>query len=97
MWKESAPGRCGLDNSATPGRCCCIPRESIAAVNEVFTPGDEEIRDARALVATVEAQVSAGRGVGTHRGRMVDAAHLKSARALLQWAESIKSAQGVKE
>ncbi len=69
----------------------------IAAVNEVFTPGDEEIRDARALVATVEAQLSAGRGVGTHRGRMVDAAHLKSARALLQWAESIKSAQGVKE
>jgi len=61
----------------------------IAAVNEVFTPSAEEIQDAKNLVATMEAQLSAGRGIATHRGRMVDAAHLKSARALLQWAESI--------
>ena len=69
----------------------------IAAVNEVFTPSDEEIREALNLVTTIEANLSTGRGVGTYRGRMVDAAHLKSARALLQWAESIKSAKGVKE
>ncbi len=63
----------------------------IAAVNEVFTPSAEELQDARDLVAAVEARFSAGRGVTTHRGRMVDAAHLKTARAMLQWAESIRS------
>jgi citrate lyase subunit beta/citryl-CoA lyase len=62
----------------------------IAAVNEVFTPSNEEIQDARDLIAAVEAKFSAGSGVATHRGRMVDAAHLKTARAMLQWAESIK-------
>ncbi|MGO9059780.1 MAG: hypothetical protein ACLQU2_20730 [Candidatus Binataceae bacterium] len=61
----------------------------IAAVNEVFTPSEEELQDARNLMATMESQLSAGRGIATHRGRMVDAAHLKSARTLLQWAESI--------
>ena len=62
----------------------------IAAVNEVFTPSEQELQDARELVAAVEARFSVGRGVATHRGRMVDAAHLKTARAMLQWAESIR-------
>jgi citrate lyase subunit beta / citryl-CoA lyase len=63
----------------------------IAVVNEVFTPSNEELQDARDLIAAVEAKFSAGSGVATHRGRMVDAAHLKTARAMIQWAESIKS------
>lgn len=62
---------------------------AIAAVNEVFSPSAEEIADARNLVAVMEGELKAGRGVTTHRGRMIDAAHLKSAQALLEWSETI--------
>ena len=78
-------------------RAMLLHPAGIAAVNEVFMPSEEELQDARALVSTVEGQLHAGRGVATYRGRMVDAAHLKSARALLQLAANLRTSRNAKD
>ena len=54
-----------------------IHPNQIAAANRVFAPSDTEIEDARALV---EAAVS---GAVRFRGRMVEAMHVATARAIL--------------
>lgn len=53
----------------------------IEAINRAFTPGDDAIADARAIVAAFEANPTAG--ALQLDGRMIDAPHLKQARALL--------------
>ncbi|ACZ89055.1 (3S)-malyl-CoA thioesterase [Streptosporangium roseum] len=62
------------------GRACIHPAQ-LAVVNEVFTPTEEELAQARDLIARFEA---AGTGVVTDaRGRMVDEAIVRAARRLL--------------
>lgn len=53
----------------------------VAAINAAFTPGDEALADARAVVAAFAA--APGAGALQLNGRMIDAPHLKQARALL--------------
>ncbi|GAA4230393.1 citrate lyase subunit beta/citryl-CoA lyase [Streptosporangium album] len=62
------------------GRTCVHPAQ-VSVVNEVFTPTEEELGQARDLIARFEA---AGTGVVTDaRGRMVDEAIIRAARRLL--------------
>jgi citrate lyase subunit beta/citryl-CoA lyase len=61
----------------------CIHPAQLATVNAMFTPSDEEVGHAEALVQAYEAAVAAGRGVAVHDGRMIDAASLRMARTML--------------
>lgn len=53
----------------------------VAAINAAFTPGEQALADARAVVAAFAA--APGAGALQLNGRMIDAPHLKQARALL--------------
>ena len=58
----------------------------VEVVNQVFTPNAAEIEESRELVAAFEEQQGSGIGAFRFRGRMVDAAHLSRARAVLERA-----------
>jgi citrate lyase subunit beta/citryl-CoA lyase len=62
------------------GRLAIHPAQ-VKAINESFTPSDEEIAHARRVVAAFDA--SPGAGVVGLDGRMVDIPHLKQAKAIL--------------
>jgi citrate lyase subunit beta/citryl-CoA lyase len=61
----------------------CIHPAQLAIVNARFSPTDEEVARARAVVEAYEAAVASGRGAATHDGRMIDAANLRMARSTL--------------
>jgi citrate lyase beta subunit len=61
----------------------CIHPAQLAVVNGVFGPSDEEVARAEAVVAAYNESVAAGQGAATHDGRMIDAASLRMARAVL--------------
>jgi citrate lyase beta subunit len=58
----------------------------IAIVNEVFVPTSEQIAQAERVVAAMAAAHSAGRGVVTLDGQMIDQVHLTAANQLLKQA-----------
>jgi citrate lyase subunit beta/citryl-CoA lyase len=80
----------GLDRSCLIARALgfdgkqCIHPSQIPIVNSVFSPSDEDVASAGALVEAYESAVAAGRGAATHEGRMIDAASLRMARTLLE-------------
>ena len=84
-YKDSA----GLDRSALIARALgydgkqCIHPSQLATVNAVFTPSDEEVQRANAVVQAYEAAVAAGQGAASHDGRMIDAVSLRLARTIL--------------
>jgi len=57
----------------------------VAVINEVFTPSEEALREARAIVAAFAAQP--GAGAVSMNGRMLDRPHLRSAERILARAE----------
>lgn len=61
----------------------------VAIVNEVFTPSNEEIAHWKELIAAVEKCEAEGSSVVVINGMMVDTAHVKAARDLLQWAREL--------
>ena len=61
----------------------CIHPAQIPIVNEVFTPTDEELRRATAIVDAYDAAIAAGHGAAVHDGRMIDGATLRMARAVV--------------
>jgi citrate lyase beta subunit len=61
------------------GRACIHPGQ-VAAVNAVYTPSAEEIADARAVLAAMDA---AGGGVALHKGKMIDRPVILAAERLL--------------
>ncbi|GEM72603.1 citryl-CoA lyase [Sphingomonas aquatilis NBRC 16722] len=65
----------------------------VAAINAAFTPGEQALADARAVVAAFAA--APGAGALQLDGRMIDAPHLKQARALLARAGEVQDAKGM--
>ena len=61
------------------GRACIHPGQ-VEAVNAAYTPTAEEIADARAVLAAMEA---AGGGVALHKGKMIDRPVILAAERLL--------------
>jgi citrate lyase subunit beta/citryl-CoA lyase len=61
----------------------------VPIVNEVFTPTPEQVAGWKEMIAAVEECEREGRSVVTHRGMMVDTAHVKAARELLKWASEL--------
>jgi citrate lyase beta subunit len=67
----------------------CIHPSQLLVVNHLFSPGADEIADARALIAAHETAAADGRAVATHRGKMVEILHVAEARRLLAIAGAI--------
>lgn len=61
----------------------------VGPCNEVFAPSEAEVLDARDIVAAWEE--GAGRGVVTHRGRMVEHLHVEIARQVIATDEAIRA------
>jgi citrate lyase subunit beta/citryl-CoA lyase len=61
----------------------CIHPGQLATVRAIFAPSADEIARAEALVDAYDAAVAAGHGAATHEGRMIDAASVRMARAIL--------------
>ncbi len=61
----------------------------IPIANEVFGPSEEEIAEARRIIAAFEEAERAGQGVAVLDGRIIENLHVESARRLLARAEAI--------
>jgi citrate lyase subunit beta/citryl-CoA lyase len=61
----------------------------VPVVNEVFTPTKEELEHFRGVIAAMEEGEKHGKAAVTYGGVMVDIAHLKQARDMLQWAKEL--------
>lgn len=62
----------------------CIHPGQVAAVNRAFAPPPEQVAWARTVLAEYDRATQAGRGAIDLAGRMVDAASLRMARALVE-------------
>lgn len=70
------------------GKWAIHPKQ-IALANSVFTPSDEQVNEAREILAAMEAAKAAGQGATTYKGRLVDIASIKQAEVIVRQAEMI--------
>ena len=68
------------------GKAVIHPRQ-VAAVNDIFGVTDAEVARARAVLAEAAAAEQSGRGAVQVRGALVDAAHVRRARAIVDLYE----------
>lgn len=71
-----------------------IHPSQIAMANEIYAPGEQQLTWARKIAAAVEANSSAGQGAFAVDGVLVDLAHAKLAKTLLQRQAQIEQAGG---
>ncbi|MBM2577450.1 CoA ester lyase [Jannaschia sp. Os4] len=72
----------------TVGKWAIHPKQ-IALANEVFTPSEEQVAEAREILAAMEAAKAAGAGATTWRGKLVDIASIRQAEGIVRLAESV--------
>ncbi len=68
------------------GKTLIHPRQ-IGPCNRVFSPSDEEVAQARRVVAAFEQAASSGSGVATLDGRLIENLHVEDARRVLASAQ----------
>ena len=61
----------------------------VGICNEVWAPSDDDIANARGLIAAFEEGIAAGKGVVTYNGRMIENLHVANAQRLLAVAHAI--------
>ncbi len=71
------------------GKWAIHPKQ-IAIANEVFTPSDEAVAEAREILAAMEAAKAKGEGATVFKGRLVDIASIKQAEVVVRQSEMIK-------
>jgi citrate lyase subunit beta/citryl-CoA lyase len=71
-----------------------IHPSQLEPANRVWAPADDAVEDARALIATFEEGIAAGKGVVTHNGRMIENMHVDNARRLIALSEAIAALEG---
>lgn len=64
----------------------------IDAINAIFSPGADEIAEARAILAAMQAAADSGQGAAVLDGRMIDVASVRQAEVLVKKAELIERA-----
>jgi len=77
------------------GMCSLTPDQTIV-INDVYTPNDEEIRNAHLIVAAADSCAAQNRGVCVIDGRFVSPPTIKAARKLLERAVRIKAQKEAK-
>lgn len=69
-----------------------IHPDQVAPCNEVFSPGDDEIRWAKAVIEAFALPQNAGKGAIRVEGKMAELLHLEQAKRLIAVAERIAAA-----
>ena len=70
------------------GKWAIHPKQ-IALANEVFTPSDEQVTEAREIIAAMEQAKANGEGATVYKGRLVDIASIKQAEVIVRQSEMI--------
>lgn len=68
------------------GKWAIHPKQ-VALANEVFTPSDAAVAEARDILAAMEAAKARGEGATVYKGRLVDIASIKQAEVIVRQAE----------
>ncbi len=72
------------------GKWAIHPRQ-VALANEVFTPSEAAVTEAREILAAMEAAKAAGQGAAVYKGRLVDIASMRQAEVIVRQAELIST------
>jgi len=70
------------------GKWAIHPKQ-IALANEIFTPSDEAVAEAREILKAMEDAKARGEGATTFKGRLVDIASIKQAENIVKQADMI--------
>ncbi|MCH2248781.1 MAG: L-malyl-CoA/beta-methylmalyl-CoA lyase [Cognatishimia sp.] len=70
------------------GKWAIHPKQ-IALANQVFTPSDDAVNEAREILAAMEQAKANGEGATVYKGRLVDIASIKQAEVIVAQAELI--------
>ncbi len=70
------------------GKWAIHPKQ-VALANEVFTPSDAAVAEAREILAAMEQAKARGEGATVYKGRLVDIASIKQAEGIVRQAEMI--------
>ncbi|WP_298840015.1 L-malyl-CoA/beta-methylmalyl-CoA lyase [uncultured Roseobacter sp.] len=70
------------------GKWAIHPKQ-VAIANEVFTPSDEAVAEAREILAAMEQAKANGEGATVYKGRLVDIASIKQAEVIVRQSEMI--------
>lgn len=70
------------------GKWAIHPKQ-IALANEVFTPSDVKVAEAREILAAMAEAKAAGAGATVYKGRLVDIASIKQAEVIVRQSEMI--------
>jgi len=70
------------------GKWAIHPKQ-IALANQVFTPSEEDVAEAREILAAMEQAKANGEGATVYKGRLVDIASIKQAEVIVAQAELI--------
>ncbi|MDH5530057.1 MAG: L-malyl-CoA/beta-methylmalyl-CoA lyase [Paracoccaceae bacterium] len=70
------------------GKWAIHPKQ-IALANEVFTPSDAQVAEAREILAAMEQAKARGEGATVYKGRLVDIASIKQAEVIVRQSEMI--------
>jgi malyl-CoA/(S)-citramalyl-CoA lyase len=70
------------------GKWAIHPKQ-IALANEVFTPSEEAVTEAREILAAMEDAKARGEGATVYKGRLVDIASIKQAEVIVRQSEMI--------
>jgi len=74
------------------GKWAIHPRQ-VSLANEVFTPSEEQVMEAREILDAMERAGKEGSGATVYRGRLVDLASIRQAEVIVQQAEMIARTQ----
>ncbi|MCV6592637.1 MAG: L-malyl-CoA/beta-methylmalyl-CoA lyase [Silicimonas sp.] len=70
------------------GKWAIHPKQ-VALANEVFTPSEEAVTEAREILAAMEEAQKTGSGAAVYKGRLVDIASVRQAEVIVRQAELI--------
>ena len=70
------------------GKWAIHPKQ-IALANEIFTPSEAQITEAREILAAMEQATAEGQGAAVYKGRLIDIASIKQAQVIVKQAEII--------
>ena len=73
------------------GKWAIHPKQ-VALANEVFTPSEAAVTEAREILAAMEEAKAKGEGATVYKGRLVDIASIKQAEVIVRQSEMIASA-----
>jgi malyl-CoA/(S)-citramalyl-CoA lyase len=70
------------------GKWAIHPKQ-VDLANEIFTPSEEAVQEARNILAAMEQAKAEGKGATTYKGKLIDIASIKQAEVVVRQAELI--------